>query len=178
MVLARKLFVIISSLMLIIVAASFLLPRHIHVERDAVLKAPPKEVFAYVSDFKAFNQWSPWARIDPATQYSFEGSSHGPGARMKWVSEHPNVGTGQQEILEMVEPELVKVALEFDGQGQATAFYRLTPEAAGTRLVWGFDTDLGNNPLARYFGLFFDEMIGADYEKGLSNLKALVEKRG
>lgn len=178
MTLARKIFVIFLSLMVVLIATSFLLPRHVHVERDAVLKASPKDVFPYVNDFRAFNQWSPWAKIDPATRYSFDGSSHGVGATMAWQSEHPNVGKGRQEILESIEPEIVKVALEFDGEIQATAFYRLSAEPAGTRLVWGFETDLGNNPISRYFGLFFDDMIGGDYEKGLSNLKALVEKQG
>jgi hypothetical protein len=29
--------------------------------------------------------------------------------------------------------------------------------------------------LMRYFGLLFDSMIGADYEKGLAGLKAIAE---
>ena len=45
----------------------------------------------------------------------------------------------------------------------------------GTKITWGFDSDLGMNPIARWMGLMFDSWIGADYETGLANLKNLVE---
>ena len=44
--------------------------------------------------------------------------------------------------------------------------------------MWGFDVELSRNPIERYFGLMFDSMIGADYERGLENLKKLVESGG
>ncbi len=172
----RKIVVVVGSLLVVLIAGAYLLPRQVHVEREALLRAPPSDVFAYVNDFQEFNRWSPWARIDPDTHYTFENGTRGEGAKMTWNSDHPNVGSGSQEIIESVANEHVKVALEFDGHGQATAYYRLTPASNGTRLIWGFDTDLGNNPIARYFGLFFDDMIGADYDKGLANLQALVER--
>jgi hypothetical protein len=31
------------------------------------------------------------------------------------------------------------------------------------------------NPIKRYFGLMLDRLLGADYEAGLTALKALVE---
>jgi effector-binding domain-containing protein len=34
---------------------------------------------------------------------------------------------------------------------------------------------MGASPIGRYFGLMMDRMIGKDYERGLSRLKALVE---
>jgi effector-binding domain-containing protein len=38
------------------------------------------------------------------------------------------------------------------------------------------DSDMGNNPIGRWFGLCMDNMIGADYEKGLAKLKEVSEK--
>jgi hypothetical protein len=51
----------------------------------------------------------------------------------------------------------------------------LEPAASGTRVTWGFDSDLGFNPIARYFGMMADDVIGPDYEKGLARLKAIAE---
>ena len=45
----------------------------------------------------------------------------------------------------------------------------------GTGVTWGFKTEL-KGAMERWFGLLFDRWIGADYEKGLAKLKALVEK--
>ena len=34
---------------------------------------------------------------------------------------------------------------------------------------------MGARPAGRWLGLMMDNWVGADYERGLSNLKALVE---
>ena len=89
-------------------------------------------------------------------------------------------GCGKSTLLliagTMLEPDSkVETALDFGDQGTATATFDLEPEGSETKVTWGFSTDLGFNPVARYFGLMFDSWIGADYEAGLANLKALVE---
>ena len=66
------------------------------------------------------------------------------------------------------------MALDFDGI-QAHATYRLVAEAGGTRVTWAFDSAQDLNTFRRWLGLLFDRMIGADYEKGLARLKALME---
>ena len=43
-------------------------------------------------------------------------------------------------------------------------------------MTWAFDSAHGFNPFKRWLGLLFDRMIGADYEKGLAKLKALLEQ--
>ena len=63
-------------------------------------------------------------------------------------------------------------------QGTAVAGFTLEPEGEGTKVTWGFEADLGYNPVTRYMGLMFDSWIGADYEAGLASLKALVEGQG
>jgi hypothetical protein len=42
-------------------------------------------------------------------------------------------------------------------------------------VLWGFDAEHGMNPLARWFGLLFDRMIGPDFEQGLAKLKTVME---
>jgi effector-binding domain-containing protein len=71
--------------------------------------------------------------------------------------------------------------LVFHGQGAAISYFRISETEAGSRLLWGFDTDLVEGQgwfaglLARYFGLFSDRWIGDDYEAGLARIKELVE---
>lgn len=36
---------------------------------------------------------------------------------------------------------------------------------------------MGNNPIAKYFGLLMDKLIGADFERGLNNLKTVCETK-
>lgn len=172
----KTIFFTIVVIILLFVLGAFFLPQHIHVERDTVISASPEQVYAYVNNPKSFNTWSPWARLDPATQYIYTGPESGSGSGMTWTSENQNVGSGSWKITDAVENESIKMALEFGGQGGATAVFNLAPEENATRITWGFDMDAGFNPLNRWFGLMMDNWIGADYEKGLTNLKEIVEQ--
>ena len=165
-------------LLAVVAAVSFALPRHISVARSVVINAPEPDVFPYLNDYRKFNEWSPWALRDPKTVYTFEGPAEGVGARMTWKSDNPEVGSGSQEIMVSEPNTYLKVALAFDGQGGGVADFTLAPSGAGTKVTWGFSTDVGNNPLMRWMGLMFDRWVGADYEAGLARLGELVERGG
>jgi len=162
----------------VMVAVAFTLPRNISIARSVIINAPEADIFPYLNSLKKFNEWSPWAERDPETHYVFSGPAEGKGASMEWNSDKSDVGNGIQKITASVKNKSIEIALEFDGQGEATASYDLTPSGAGTKVVWGFETDTGNNPIARWMGLMFDRWIGADYEQGLAKLKEVVESKG
>lgn len=163
------------GLAFVLAALSLLLPRHARVERSVVMAVPASTVFPFINDLRQFNTWSPWARIDSATQYEFTGPSSGVGASMTWHSEHPHVGKGSQHIIESVPDERVTAVLHLGDGDNATSTIVLAPQANSTRVTWNFDTDLGFNPLSRYFGLMLDSMVGSNYEQGLATLKSMVE---
>ena len=77
--------------------------------------------------------------------------------------------------LESEENSFVRVSLDFGDMGNGNASFQLKPSGAGTRVIWEFNTDVGNNPLRRWMGLMFDRWIGKDYEEGLERLKKVVE---
>jgi uncharacterized protein YndB with AHSA1/START domain len=150
-------------------------PDEVHMERAIVIDRPPAEVFAVLNDFRRFNDWSPWAAKDPQAKYTWSGPSSGVGARLAWEGDPATVGTGSQEITASVPNERVETALDFGEQGNARARWTLTPEGAGTRVVWGFDTDFEGNLVGRLFGLMLERMLAPDYEAGLASLKRVVE---
>lgn len=163
------------AIVVLLAIVGFFLPRHAQVERSIVIEAPQATVFAQVNGFHSFNQWSPWFAKDPGCKYVYEGPRQGVGSKLHWVGDPKTVGSGSQEIIESRPLDLVRIQLDFAGQGVAVAHFTLAPEGKGTRVTWGFDSDLGMSPLSRYFGLLFDRMIGPDYEKGLAGLKTLAE---
>lgn len=162
---------------IVILAIAYILPGKVRVERATVIEASPSDVFRLVNGFEAFNEWSPWYARDPDGDYQIEGPAAGVGARMIWASEQPEVGEGSQEIIESVPDQLVRTKLDFGAMGNANASFELKAEGEHTRLVWGFDSELGLNPMSRYSGLMFDRWIGTDYEHGLAKLKALAEEQ-
>ena len=173
----KRIFGTLVVLIVALVGVAFLLPNHAEVSRSIVIAAPPERVYPYVSNFKKFNEWSPWAKPDPETQYTFEGPEEGAGQKMSWKSDHPQVGSGSQEITAVDTGKSVDVALDFGDMGQAKAHYMLEPEGAGTKVTWEFESDLGANPVKRYWGLLIGSQVGAYYEAGLAALKKLVESQ-
>ena len=164
-------------LIALLVAVGFLLPEKTHVERVAYIEVEPKVVYGFVSNFREFNKWSPWAKIDENTEFRFEGAEQGLGAVMYWSSEHSEVGRGRQEIIDAHPDRKVRVLLDFGSKGQAVTSYTIDKLEEGTHITWAFDTEHGDNIVSRYFGLLMDSMVGSKYEQGLKNLKRLAESQ-
>ena len=143
-----------------------------------MIKAAPSAIFEEINSTGNFNKWSPWAQIDPNTQYSFEGPQSGVGAKMSWSSEHPDVGEGAQWIVESIENKKVTNQLQFGGfEGDFKASITLEEDGDNTNVTWEYDADMGGNIIGKFFGLFMDDMLGPFYETGLSNLKEVAESK-
>lgn len=164
---------IVVALAIIFIAGAYVLPREAVLERQITIKAPPEKVFAIVGDLKRFNEFSPWAEMDPHTTYAFSGPEKGVGQKMSWQS--AKLGNGSQTITAYVENRRVAADLDFGELGKAQASMELSPLGTDTGVTWGFKAPL-TNPLERWMGLFYGRWVGGDYEKGLAKLKAVAEK--
>ena len=175
MVVVKWILTVVVALAMLFFGIALFLPNTVHVERSTVIAAPAATVFTLVNGFVRFNQWSPWADLDPATAYTYDGPTAGVGAKMTWASDDPDVGAGSQEVVASTPWQEVRTRIDFVGEGRADSTLRLAPAAGGVEVTWSFDVDLGFNLVGRWFGLMFDALIGPDYEKGLGRLKTLAE---
>lgn len=100
---------------------------------------------------------------------------------MSWSGDPRLVGSGWQEITASTPWSLVGLQMQLDQVGKATSYYRIREGEDRIDLTWGFDMNLVEGQgffsglLVRYFGLFFDRWIGADFEAGLARFKAYAE---
>ncbi len=164
-----------AGMVLIFVVVGLLLPREVTVSRSVTIDAPPATVFEIVNSWQRFNEWSPWADIDPDTAYTYSGPRSGVGAVMSWQSDDPSAGVGRQEIIISEPDRRVVTALDFGDMGKGTAEMLIEPRGEQTVVNWGFHTDFGYRLVFRWMGLMFDRMLGPSYETGLERLKALAE---
>ncbi|HVD99362.1 MAG TPA: SRPBCC family protein [Cytophagaceae bacterium] len=143
-----------------------------YVVRSVVVNAPADSVYNYLSDFKNFKQWSPWQEKDPNMTTSIEGS--GVGAVYSWKG-NDQVGSGSMTIASADPNKSVTIDLKFIApwQSQAIVKWSVAPEGNATKVSWEMSQDLSYGQ--RYFGMMMDKMIGPDFEKGLSKLKANLE---
>jgi uncharacterized protein YndB with AHSA1/START domain len=173
--LLKGLLIVAVLLIAAFVIIGFFLPKVATVERSTTIAAAPETILGLADGFKRFNEWSPWASLDPATKYTYSGPERGVGARMEWSSDNPDVGQGSQEIIAVEPGRSVTSALDLGMDTPTTTKMVLTPEGSGTRVTWTLTTDFSSSLIGRYFGLALDSMVGPDYERGLAKLKALAE---
>jgi carbon monoxide dehydrogenase subunit G len=146
------------------------------VSRSATISAPPDRVFARVNDLHNWEDWSPWAKIDPNCGKTYDGPRSGTGSSFAWAG-NKKVGEGRMTITDSRPDELVRIKLEFFKPFKATntAEFTFQPSGNGTQVTWSMFGDKGF--MCKVFGLLMnmDKMVGKDFEKGLAQMKALAE---
>lgn len=152
-------------------------PSSFAVERSATMAAAPGAVFAQVNDLKAWDDWSPWSKLDPNAKTTLSTPSAGKGATFAWAG-NDQIGEGNLTIVESKPDELVEVEQVFvkPYAGKCRLAFTLVPAAGGTKVTWKMDGT--NDFFGKAFCLFMDmdAMLGTPFEQGLANLKQVVEK--
>lgn len=176
--LAKKIFLALALIVAVFAAVIAMQPSEFRIERSIAVSAPPAEVFAEVDDLHNWEAWSPWLEADPQAKTEYEGASSGTGAIFKW-SGNSNVGEGSMTITESRPNELVRIKLQFlrPLAGESTAEFTFKPEGEQTEVAWSMFGH--NNFMSKAIHMFIDmdAMIGGQFEKGLSKLKAVAEAK-
>jgi uncharacterized protein YndB with AHSA1/START domain len=172
---------VIAILLAAAVAAVLILasrkPATFSVSRAAAIKAPPEKIFAAISDFHRWKEWSPYEDRDPNLQRSYGGADSGRSAVYEW-SGNKNAGTGRMEILDASAPSKVVIKLDFLKPFEAHNIVEFTmlPQGETTNVTWLMH---GPAPLmTKVMQVFIDmdNMVGKDFAVGLANLKRITEK--
>jgi len=175
---AKKIFLIVAAVLVLFALFVATRPATYRVSRAIAISAPPAVVYAQVADFHRWDAWSPWAKLDPAMKTTFAGPVAAPGSSYAWAG-NDKVGEGRMTIVEARPGESVAIRLEFIKPFAATSSTDFTFAETGgsTRTTWTMEGH--NNFVAKAFAVFndMDKMIGADFEKGLSQLKAVAESQ-
>lgn len=145
------------------------------VSRSVEIAAPPASVFPHVNDLHRWQQWSPWEGIDPELRRRYSEPANGVGATYHWEG-NSKAGKGSMEITHSEESK-VGIDLHFDKPFKAenTVAITLAPTATGTLVTWAMSGQ--KNLFLRLASpvINMDKMLGKDFEKGLAQLKAVVE---
>ena len=149
----------------------------LHIERSARVQAPADKIFPLINDFHRWVEWSPFERLDPAMKKTYSGAASGKGAIYEWVG-NSKAGQGRMEITDASSPSRVTIKLDFlkPFEGHNVTIFTMVPDGDATRVTWAMD---GPSPfMMKAMRVFvnMDNMIGKDFELGLSNIKVVTEK--
>lgn len=173
-----KLLFVMAALFAVLCAIIAMQPGEFSVTRTATMAAAPAAVFEQVNTLSNWEAWSPWAEKDPNAKITYEGPSSGQGSKFSWNG-NADVGAGSMTITESKPSELVRLQLAFvrPMEGKCDVEFAFKPEGDQTAVSWTMSGE--NNFIAKAVSLVMDcdAMIGSDFEKGLANIKSVVEEK-
>ena len=172
----KKILLVLAALVAVFLVVVAFQPSEYRVTRSAAISAPPAVVYSQVNDFRKWDAWSPWAKIDPNMQVTHSGAAAGTGASYHWTG-NSDVGEGRMTITDSRPAEQVNIKLEFIKPFASTADTAFTfkPAGAGTEVTWSMAGQ--NNFIGKAMCMFMnmDKMVGGDFEKGLAAMKSVAE---
>ena len=166
---------VVFAIVVILTIVIVMQPEKAHIEKSIVINAPAASIFPEVSNYKNFNVWSGWTKMDPKVSETFDRTRANVSSKMVW--EGSETGPRLQRIEEIEENKRVKCAMTFAGyDGIFYSEFRLTPEGNGTRVTWTYDGE--NTGLkGKAIWVFAGGMLASHYSHGLKDLKKLVEDK-
>lgn len=177
-IIKRLLFWSIFLIGIALIIALFL-PTQFSVKRSVMIVQPADSVFQYVKQLKNQELYSVWWKADPQMKKTYTGTDGEVGFISAWKSKKAEVGAGQQKIVAIEEGKRIDLELTFIEPFESTndAYMSTTAlDAKNTRVSWSIN---GEMPYPMNItGLFIDmeQTLGEDLEKGLKNLKRILEK--
>ena len=147
------------------------------ITRSLVMDTTPERLHELVDDFRQWRGWSPWEDLDPDLERTYSGPESGVGARYAWKGNR-RAGAGWMEITS-VSADRVDVRLVFSMPWQAdnkVSFVFTPAPDGGTEVTWTMAGEHVGGVRGLVMRLMpMDRLVGRDFEKGLTRLKALAE---
>jgi hypothetical protein len=174
----QVLYIILGALVALILGLfvfSLYLPSRLKIERSLVIQARPEVVFREVDTLRNWERWSPWHQLDPNMKIVYGEKESGAGAGYSWESKKRNVGRGSLLITESRPYEFIATNINFMDHGSSKGYFRFEPAGEDTRVTWGMEMTIGQNPARKFLGLLMDKWVGRDFERGLQGLNKAVK---
>lgn len=144
-----------------------------NVQRSIIINKPIADIFSILTDFHSWQHWSPWLCQEPDCPIKFSGEAGVIGHSQAWDGER--IGAGKMVISSFAEPTRIEYELTFLKPWKSTSkvIFELAEENQNTNVTWHMQ---GSIPLFLFFmRKTMTAMIGSDYDRGLSMLKAFAE---
>lgn len=174
--------VILGGLVLIVVLlliVALFIKKDYAVEREITINKPKSQVFDYIKLLKNQDLYSVWIKRDPAAKKAYKGTDGTVGFIASWDSNNKEVGKGEQEIAKIVEGERIDMKLRFKEPFEANDDAYMITESVSetqTKVRWGFKGSMKYPMNLMLLCVNMEDMLGKDLQKGLDDLKVILEK--
>lgn len=167
----KKILLALFAFVILILVVALFLPKEMNAESEITINKPKQEVFDYIKYVKNQDNFGKWQLSEPDLKKSYEGTDGTVGFKYSWDGK--KLGKGSQQITHIVDGERVDSEMRFSFGDPAQAYF-ITEDLGNrqTKVKWGIK---GKSMYPfNLMNLFYD--MNQDFEEGLTNLKAVLEK--
>ena len=180
MKIVKRILILIVILIAIPMITALFVRNDYSVEREIPVNRSKEEVFNYIRYLKNQDHYSKWASMDPDMKKWYTGTDGTVGFISSWESKNKNVGKGEQEIASITEGERIDFEIRFIEPFRSTSpAYMITERISEDQTVvkWGFQGSMDYPMNIMLLFMNMEEVLGNDLKIGLTNLKAILEKK-
>jgi hypothetical protein len=170
---------VLAAILVLLLIIGFFVRNDYSVGKEVIINKSKAIVFDYLRLLKNQNKFSVWASMDPNMKTEFRGTDGTEGFVSAWESDNKNVGKGEQEILKIVEGERIDYEIRFIKPFKSTSWAYITTSSVNdnqTRVHWDFNGKMKYPTNLTFLFMNMEKMVGGDLDKGLQNLKSVLEK--
>lgn len=152
------------------------LPKSASVSRSIVIAVAPKVVYDRVIDFKTWQTWDPFSEADPGAQFSVTGGEKKIGTMRSWNGK--KIGSGTMTLSAFEEGKHIATSMTFGkSPSKPIAAFDFEPVVGGTKVTWSYQHNELAYPVERIQGVMMNPFLGGAFDKGLANLKKVLEEK-
>lgn len=174
----KKLSVLLLSLVCVVLLIALFVRDDFKVKRSVEIQVPSEAVYEYLRFLKNQEEYGPWQKMDPTMQHTLKGDDGEVGAISSWNSKNEDVGVGEQEIIKLEEGKRIDLELRFKEPYKSTAAAYFTTESKSenmTMVTWSISGKSSWPWNIMYLIVDMDQELGPNLDKGLKNLKKILE---
>lgn len=153
-------------------------PDRMMVERSLDIPASRAVVEPLITDFARWEGWMPWRRYDPNQRVTLGAISAGAGATYAWEG-NDQVGKGTM-LIRAVDSDAERTRVIIDMHflepmdSVAVVTFTIAGNSNASRVTWSMDSE--SNFGSKIFQVFMDMdgMLGADFDRGLADMRRLA----
>ena len=171
--------IVLAGIIVLLLIIGFFVKKDYSVGKEVVINKSKVAVFEYLKLLKNQNKFSVWGSMDPNMKTEFSGTDGTEGFVSAWESENKNVGKGEQEVLKIVDGERIDYEIRFIKPFKSTSWAFITTATLNdnkTLVHWEFTGKMKYPTNLMLLFMNMEKMVGNDLDKGLQNLKTILEE--
>jgi hypothetical protein len=163
------------ALVVVVLVIAAFMPSKYNIKKTTIINKPISEVMNVVGNLNYYARWNPWQQMDPTSTKTISGEPNTINHKYSWHGK--KLGTGTLTIKNIddnhiyFDLEFLKPWKRYDHDNWSFEEYGL----GETKITWH---NFGNLPwpMARLMGPIINKNLNHQFEKGLDNLKKMVEQ--